>query len=220
MSESSRPVTVHAWVDIACPWCWIAKRRFEEAAAEFGGEVVVDYHSWDLAPDLPESWVSSEVVFLQHLYAGTTAEDAAQKISAVRTTGVRLGLAYDFDAVQHTNTFRAHQLVHHAKAQGRGSEALDALFSAFFEQGRDVRGVDELVAVAGAIGLDPEGARASLEAGEYAESVRADRAVAGRFSVTGIPSYVIGDQPPILGARRPALLLEALRRASGVSSRG
>ena len=114
----ARPVAVHAWVDVACPWCWIAKRRFEAAEAEFGGDVTLEYHSFELAPDLPADYVSSEAEFLQLLYAGTTREEAEQMMWVVRGTGTRHGLAYRFDRVQHTSTFRAHQLLHHAKAQG------------------------------------------------------------------------------------------------------
>ena len=154
-----RPVEVHAWVDVACPWCWIAKRRFEEAETEYGGEVTLEYHSFELAPDLPADYLSSEADFLQFLYAGTTREEAEQMMWVVRGTGARLGLSYDFDGVQHTSTFLAHQLLHHAKANGRQLPMLDVLFSAFFERGRDLRGIDELVALAAEVGLDGAGAR-------------------------------------------------------------
>ena len=120
-ARPARPVEVHAWLDVACPWCWIAKRRFEAAEAEFGGNVTLEYHSFKLAPDLPADYVSSEADFLQFLYAGTTREEAKQMIWVVTGTGARLGLAYDFDRVQHTSTFLAHQLLHHAKATGASS---------------------------------------------------------------------------------------------------
>ena len=60
-----RPVEVHASVDVACPWCSIAKRRFEEAETEYGGEVTLEYHSFELAPDLPADYLSSEADFLE-----------------------------------------------------------------------------------------------------------------------------------------------------------
>jgi predicted DsbA family dithiol-disulfide isomerase len=58
-------VEVHAWVDIACPWCWIAKRRFEVAETDYGGDVMLEYHSFELAPDLPADYLSSEADFLE-----------------------------------------------------------------------------------------------------------------------------------------------------------
>ena len=209
-----RPVEVHAWVDVACPWCWIAKRRFELAETEYGGEVALQYHSFELAPDLPVDYVSSEADFLQLRYAGTTREEAEQMMWVVRGTGSRLGLAYDFDSVQHTSTFLAHQLLHHAEANGRQLPMLDVLFSAFFERGRDLRRVDELVGLAGEVGLDGAGARAVLETGRYAEAVRADRALAADYGVAKIPTYAVEGQPPIHGAKRPAVLVEALRRSA------
>ena len=209
-----RPVEVHAWLDVACPWCWIAKRRFEAAEDEFGGDVTLEYHSFELAPDLPADYVNSEADFLQFLYAGTTREEAEQMMWVVRGTGARLGLAYDFDRVRHTSTFLAHQLLHHAKAQGSQLPMLDVLFSAFFEHGRDLRGVDELVALAGEVGLDACGTRTVLESGQYADAVRGDRRLAAMYGVAKIPTYVVEGRPPIHGAKRPAVLMEALRAAA------
>lgn len=125
-ASATRRLQVHAWLDVACPWCWIAKRRFEEAISEFGGEVDVEYHSFELAPDLPADYRSTEADFLQRLYT-ISANDAAMRIRLVTSTGARLGLAYDYDTVQHTSTFLAHQLLHHAKAHGLQHPLLDAL---------------------------------------------------------------------------------------------
>ena len=111
----------------------------QEAETEYGGEVTLEYHSFELA-DLPADYLSnSEADFLQFLYAGTTREEAEQMMWVVRFTGARLGLSYDFDGVQHTSTFLAHQLLHHAKANGRQLPMLDVLFSASFQRGRDLR---------------------------------------------------------------------------------
>ena len=128
--------------------------------------------------------------------------------------GRRHGLAYRFDLVQHTSTFRAHQLLHHAKAQGSQLPALDVLFSAFFERGRDLRRIDELVALAGEVGLDARETRTMLESGRYADAVRADRSLAAAFGVDAIPTYALEGRPPIHGAKRPAVLVEALRAAA------
>jgi predicted DsbA family dithiol-disulfide isomerase len=210
----TRRVEVHAWVDIACPWCWVAKRRFEDAEIEYGGDVALEYHSFELAPELPADYCSSEADFLQQLYAGTTPAEAEQIMWVVRGTGARLGLAYDFDRVRHTSTFLAHQLLHQAKAGGRQVPMLDVLFSAFFERGLDLRRIDRLVALAGEVDLDLEDTRTALETGRHASAVRGDREVAAAYGVGKIPTYVVGGQPPIHGARRPGVLLAALRTAA------
>jgi predicted DsbA family dithiol-disulfide isomerase len=214
----SRPIEVHAWLDVACPWCWVAKRRFESAKTEYGGEVRVHYHSFELAPDLPADYLSSEADFLQFHYPGRTRQDVEQMMWVVRSTGARLGLIYDFDRVQHTSTFLAHQVLHHAKASDRQLPMLDVLFSAFFERGRDLRTVDELVALAAEVSLEPAGTRKVLDTGRYANAVRAERELAAGYGVDKIPTYVVGKQPPIHGAKRPAVLVEALRDAAEKSN--
>jgi predicted DsbA family dithiol-disulfide isomerase len=210
----TRPIEVHAWLDVACPWCWVAKRRFEAAKTEYGGEVTVHYHSFELAPDLPADYLSSEADFLQFHYPGRTRQDVEQMMWVVRSTGARLGLVYDFDRVQHTSTFLAHQALHHAKASDRQLPMLDVLLSAFFERGRDLRRVDELIALAAEVDLDPADTRKVLDTGLYADAVRADRELAAGYGVDKIPTYVVGEQPPIHGAKRPAVLVEALREAA------
>ena len=100
----------------------------------------------------------------------------------VRGTGARLGLAYDFDRVQHTSTFLAHQLLHHAKAHGRQLPMLDVLFSAFFEHGRDLRRVDELVTLAGQVGLIVAGLGTILGAVNFTSTIVCLRAPGMRCS--------------------------------------
>lgn len=207
------PVKVHAWTDVACPWCRIAKQRFEQAADEYGGPVTVEYHSFELAPDLPDDYLSSEAQFLQHLYPGTSAADAAMRMRLVASTGARLGLTYDFDAVQHTSTFLAHQLLHHGKAHGVQNALLDVLFAAFFEHGRDVRQVDVLVTAGEDVGLDPAGTREALLSGRYADAVRDDRSLGRAHGITSVPAYLMPGQEPLHGAVRPAVYVGALHEA-------
>ena len=135
-------------------------------------------------------------------------------LGLVGTTGARLGLRYDFDRVRHTNTFRAHQVLHHAKSSGRQLPMLEVLFSAFFERVRDLRGVDELVVLATEAGLDAVDTREALASDQYAEAVRADRELAASNGIEKTPTYAVEGQPPIHGAKRPAVLVEALRAAA------
>lgn len=171
----------------------------------------MEYHSFQLAPDLPADYLTSEADFLQLHYPGRTPGEAAQMMWLVKSTGARLGLAYDFNRVKHTSTLLAHQLLHHAKASNRQVPMLDLLFSAFFERGRDLRDIDELVALAAEVGLDACDARTMLETGRYADAVRADRHAAAAHGVTTIPTYMVPGQAAIHGAKRPAILVEALR---------
>jgi predicted DsbA family dithiol-disulfide isomerase len=168
-------IDVHAWLDIACPWCWIAKRRFGLAVEDYGGPVRIDYHSFELAPHLPDDYLSSESDFLQSSHSHHTREQAREMMWIVRSTGVRLGLVYDFARVQHTSTLLAHHLLQHAKAQGMQDAMLEALFAAFFTQGRDLRQIEVLVGIADGVGLDAGDVRRVLISRRYRDAVRADR---------------------------------------------
>ena len=132
----------------------------------------------------------------------------------VRSTGARLGLVYDFAGVQHTSTLPAHRLLQHAKARGVQDAMLEALVTAFFAKGRDLRQIDELVGIAGGMGLDAGDVRRVLVSRRYLDAVRADRELAGTYGVVGIPAYVVGGQRADSGAKRREVIAEALRRAA------
>ncbi|MHB1065012.1 MAG: DsbA family oxidoreductase [Georgenia sp.] len=215
MTDAPAPaLEVHAWLDVACPWCWIAKRRFGAAVTEYGGAVELTYHSFELAPDLPADHVGQQLDHLRRQYPGRPDREIERMMRLVASTGASLGLVYDFDRVRHTNTFRAHQLLHHVRAQGRPDAVLDALFTAYFSHGQDVRDLDVLAGVAAGAGLDPAEAREAVASSRYAEPVRADRELARTYGVGKIPTYVIAGRPPIHGALKTHIFVDALRRAA------
>ena len=115
---------VDIWSDIACPWCFVGKRRFEAGAAEFiadGGTLEVEFHSFELAPDTPVDFDGTEVDFLVS-HKGMPAAQVTQMLGQMTELAAGEGLAYDFDAVQHTNTVKAHELLHFAKSKGKQVE--------------------------------------------------------------------------------------------------
>ncbi|MFH5823824.1 DsbA family protein [Georgenia sp. AZ-5] len=208
----SEPISVHVWSDVACPWCFIGKRRFETAAAGHDGEVRVEYHSFELAPDTPVDFEGSEVDFLAG-HKGMPHEQVAQMLGQVTQIAAGEGLAYDFDNVQHTKTLKAHELLHLAKAKGLQLELMERLFSAYFEQGRHVGHDEDLVSLAAEAGLDPDEAREALAQGTYRGAVQADIAAAQQIGIRGVPFYIIGEKYGVSGAQSPEVFAEALRRA-------
>src|SRR5690349_6627435 len=154
-------IKVDVWSDIACPWCYIGKRKFEAGAEAFGGAVEVEYHSFELAPDTPVDFAGSEIDFLvQH--KGFPAEQIKPMLDRVSGIAAEVGLDYDFDALQHTNTIKAHQLLHFAKAHGKQVEMKERLLRAYFVEGRHVGRDSDLADLAAEIGLDREAALAAL----------------------------------------------------------
>ena len=113
-------IKVDIWSDIACPWCYIGKRKFEAGVAAFGGDVEVEYHSFELAPDTPVDFAGSEVDFLVK-HKGMSAAQVKPMLDRVAGIAAEVGLDYDFDALQHTKTVKAHQLLHYAKQHGSRS---------------------------------------------------------------------------------------------------
>ena len=211
------PVTVDIWSDIACPWCFIGKRKFETAVAGFraesGRDVDVTYHSFELSPDTPVDFDGSELQFLvQH--KGIPAAEVRLMLQRVTEIAGSVGLAYDFDALRHTNTVLAHQFLHHARAEGVQSQAYERLFQAYFEQGRHVGRVDELAALGAEIGLDPVVVREALTDGRHLAAVRADQAAAAEVGVTGVPFFLVGGRYAVRGAAEPTDFRAALDAAA------
>ncbi|MFX0592641.1 DsbA family oxidoreductase [Melissospora conviva] len=208
-----RPLTVHIWSDIACPWCFIGKRRFEAAVREFGSPVEVEYHSFLLAPDSPTDYEGNEVDYLASRI-GVPREQVEQMLARVTEAGAGEGLRYDFDALKHTNTGLAHQALHHAKAHGLQQELVERLFQAYFEQGRHLGRVEELVELAAEVGLDADETRAVLTGGRYAAAVGQDLAAARQIGVTGVPFFLIDGRYAVSGAQSSELFVSALRQAA------
>jgi predicted DsbA family dithiol-disulfide isomerase len=208
----SEPVSVHVWSDIACPWCFIGKRRFEQAAGAFDGEVTVEYHSFELAPDTPVDFEGSEVDFLAG-YKGMPRAQVEQMLEHMTELAATEGLTYDFDALKHTKTLLAHQALHHAKAHGKQAELVERIFHAYFEQGKHVGHVDELVGLGEEVGLDGAELRAALTDGRHAEAVEQDILAARQIGITGVPFYVIDGKYGVSGAQTPEIFTAALKQA-------
>lgn len=209
----SRPVLVDIWSDIACPWCYIGKRRFEEGVRRFGGEVEVTYHSFELAPETPVDFAGSEADFLA-AYKGQPRQVVQQMLDHVSGIADEVGLRYDFEKLQHTNTVLAHQLLHLAKARGRQQELVELLFPAYFTEGRHLGRIDTLVELAAQAGLDAEEARQALTRAEYLPAVRADQDQARAYGIQGVPFFVLDGRYGISGAQDPETFAAALTQVS------
>jgi predicted DsbA family dithiol-disulfide isomerase len=208
----SDPIKVDVWSDIACPWCFIGKRKFELGAAEAGIPVEVEYHSFELAPDTPVDFDGSEMDYLAT--RGFPAEQIPQMLSRVTGIAETVGLHYDYDKLQHTNTVKAHQLIHWAKAQGRQLEMKERLLAAYFEEGRHVGRDEDLADLAAEIGLDRAEALAALGEDRYLDDVRADQALAQQLGIQGVPFFVFDGQYGVSGAQDPATFADVLQQVA------
>jgi predicted DsbA family dithiol-disulfide isomerase len=207
-------IKVDVWSDIACPWCYIGKRKFEAGAAAFDGEVEVTYHSFELAPDTPVDFDGSELEFLAQ-HKGMSPAQVKPMLDRVTGIAKDVGLEYDYDALQHTNTLKAHQLLHFAKAKGKQLELKERLLKAYFVEGRHVGRTADLADLAGEIGLDREDALRSLNADEYLDDVQADIDQARAYGINGVPFFVIDGKYGVSGAQSPETFTQVLNQVAG-----
>ena len=208
---------IEIWSDIACPWCFIGKRRFETALEGFAhkDEVDVQWRSYQLDPSLPEHYDGTELQYLSER-KGMDPQQMAGMLAHVAEQARGEGLAYDFENLVVANSFTAHRLIHAARELG-GPAAADAvkeaLLSAHFEQGRNIGDVEVLAAIAADAGLDAGRVRAALAGDDYADDVRQDIAEARALGVTGVPFFVIDRRYGISGAQPAEVFAGALEKA-------
>jgi predicted DsbA family dithiol-disulfide isomerase len=196
-------VKIDIWSDVACPWCYIGKRRLETALRQPGAPTAeIEYHSFELAPDTPVDFDGSEVDFLAH-HKGMDPAQVDQMLGHMTELAAAEGLDYRFDQLKHTKTLSAHELLHFAKANGKQVEMKERLLRAYFTEGRHVGRVDDLVALAAEVGLDPDAARTALESGTYADDVAADIEQAHAYGIQGVPFFVIDGKYGVSGAQSP-----------------
>lgn len=214
MSETLR---VDIWSDVACPWCYIGKRRFEEGVRRYADgadrPVEVEYHSFELAPDTPVDFEGTEIDFLAG-HKGMAPAQVERLLAQVTEVAASVGLAYDFEALRHTKTLKAHEVLHLAKEHGRQVELKERLLKAYFEQGRHVGHDEDLADLAAEVGLDRGQVLAALEAGTYRDAVRADIAQARAYGINAVPFFVIDGRYGVSGAQDPDIFAQALRQAA------
>ena len=206
-------IDVQIWSDVQCPWCYIGKRKFEAAVAQFEGEVRVTYRSFELAPDTPVDFAGSPVDYLSQR-KGVSPEQAQQMVDRVSEVAESVGLAYHYDRIHQTNTVLAHELLHFARAHGLQGELKERLLRAYFTEGRHIGRPDDLADFAADVGLDRAAAATALAEHTYLPDVKADMAQAVAYGIQGVPFFVIDDRYGISGAQETATFVAALQQAA------
>jgi predicted DsbA family dithiol-disulfide isomerase len=206
-------MNVEIWSDVFCPFCYIGKRRFEEALARFPrrDDVTVVWRSFQLDPDAPVE--SPEVTQERLAKKFGNAERARAMTAHVAQLAAEVGLRYDFDRTPVTNSFDAHRLAHLAAARGLGDAAEERLFAAYFVEGRHVGRHDSLLALGGEIGLDRAEVAATLAGDAYADAVRADIAEAAALGISGVPFFIFDRTYGVSGAQPSDVFLDVLDTA-------
>ena len=208
---------IEIWSDVVCPWCYIGKRRIENALAEFehADEVEVHWRSYELDPGAPTDPTESTTAMLARKY-GQTPEGAQQMQDRVEAVAAEAGLVYRLSQTMHLNTVDAHRLIHLAHEQG-GTElqgrVKEALLAAYFTEARNVADHAVLRDVAQASGLDTNRVEQVLGSREFEADVRADVAQAQAYGAGGVPFFVVDGKYGVSGAQPTEVFTQVLDRA-------
>ncbi|MGC5018797.1 DsbA family oxidoreductase [Micromonospora sp. DT47] len=207
---------IEIYADVVCPWCYIGKRRLEQALESHDGDVTIRYRPFQLDPS-PVSEPRPLVDALAEKFGGR--ERAEAMFAQVTQVAAGVGLKLDFDRAVSANTFEAHRLVRFAEERGRAGEMVEALYRAHFTDGVDVGSREALIGLAAGIGLDEAEVRDHLESNAGRRELAADLAAAHQLGVTSVPTFVLAGKYGVTGAQEPETLLAALaeveRRESG-----
>jgi predicted DsbA family dithiol-disulfide isomerase len=205
---------IDIWSDIACPWCYVGKRRFEQALARFEhrDEAEIVWHSFELDPSAARTYAGSQAELLAAKYGVPVAQ--AQQMNARMTTEAKKeGLDFHFDVVKPGNTFDAHRLIHLAGSVGRREVMVERFFRGYFTEGAAIGDPQTLLALATDAGLERDAVRSVLQSDRYADAVRADEAQARTFGIGGVPFFAIDEKYGVSGAQPPDVLLAAMQQA-------
>jgi predicted DsbA family dithiol-disulfide isomerase len=211
---------VEIFSDVVCPWCYIGKRRFERALAQFTQEhpeAVVDvrYRAYMLDPTAPAG-VSQPV---REAYARKFGGAEAAEAIIARVTNEAAGENLDFrlDRALRSNTLLAHQLLVLAEKRGRQIELQERLLAAYFTEGLAIGDPEVLVELAADVGLDANECQRWLEGAEGRRQVADDLEFAAANEITGVPTYIFDGQVAIPGAQESELFVRVLERAWALS---
>lgn len=204
---------VDIWSDVRCPFCYIGKRKFENALEKFPhkNDVEVNWHSFELDPSLETNTGVSAIEHISEI-KGISKVQAERMQEHVINVAKEVGLDFDFKKSVVANSFNAHRLIQFAKTKGLGNEIEEQLFKAHFTEGKNIDDKETLIQTGMAIGLDGNEIREMLASDAFAKEVKQDEMHAQSIGVRGVPFFVLNDKYAVSGAQSPDTFLEVLNQ--------
>ena len=204
---------VEIWSDYQCPFCYIGKRRFENALQQFaqGDQVEVEFKSFELDPNAERDVKMSQDEMLMKKY-NMSAEQVKSSNNQLTAQAKAEGLEYHLEQTVLTNTFDAHRLMQYAASKGKETEMNERLFFAHFTESKHLGDREILVELAEEIGLDKKETAEMLESKLYTAEVRTDEQEGSLLGVRGVPFFVIDRKYGISGAQPTEVFLDTLKK--------
>jgi predicted DsbA family dithiol-disulfide isomerase len=207
---------IEIFQDTICPWCRIGKKHLFDAIRQWDGEpVTIRYRAYQLNPDTPKAGLP----FWEAMAAMKGGRDVVQRmVQHAANAGEAAGVPFRFDRVEMwPNTHASHTLIKLAPPE-RATDLVDAVFRAYFEEGKDIGSLDVLVAIAAEQGMDPEWVRSQITSDAKREEIAEDLVYARELNITGVPFFVIDGKLALAGAHPAENFLKAFRQAAGTSA--
>lgn len=205
---------IEIWSDVMCPFCYIGKRNFETALAQFADKenIEVEWKSFQLDPTIPETADESHEEYLVKR-KGMSLEQVKGMLANVTEMAKQSGLEYHFDQSVIVNSQKAHQLIQFAKTKSLGDEMEERLFKAFFTEGKNMADINTLTQLGKEIGLDENELQAAFTDEQYKYQMAQDIQEAQNIGVRGVPFFVFDRKYGISGAQPPQAFTETLTKS-------
>jgi len=204
---------IELWSDFACPFCYIGKKRFEDALQQFKhkNKVSVVYKAYQLNPDAPKVMKGSayEAFAKGH---HTTVEQAKERFKMFTQNAKTVGLTYNYDIIQMTNTFDAHRIAKWSNQFGKEDLLTQRLMKAYFTDGINLADHESLINLVAELGLDTNKAREVLASNQFADQVKNEITEGRQIGVQGVPFFVLNRKYGVSGAQQTEYFLNALNQ--------
>ncbi len=203
--------------DPICPWCYIGKANLDKTLAETEGyPFAIEFHPYQLNPDMPAGGMDRRE-YLETKFGGK--EGAVKAYAPIVEAAAAAGLEINFEGIKRTpNTLDAHRLIHWAGLDALQLEAVDALFTAYFVEGRDIGDHDVLADIADGIGMDAAVVRRLLEGENDIENIQMRDKNSREMGVNGVPCFVVDQQHAVPGAQPPELWAKVIADIQALES--
>lgn len=213
MNSQDAALQIDVYSDVICPWCYVGKRRLEQALKAWDGvPVTIRWRPFQLNPTMPRNGMDRR----QYLDAKFGSPAAAQAIyDHVSAAGTEEGIQFAFERIARTpNTFAAHRLIWLAGHHDHQDEMVELLFRQYFLEGGDIGTIETLSQIAAHAGLDRAAIETFLAGEEGIEVVKTEEAAGHRMGIRGVPYFVFNGVNALSGAQPPEQLLVAFRQSA------
>ena len=205
---------IEIWSDVICPWCYIGKRRLEQALLQLGQRenTNIIWRSFELDPNAPRLHPGKMDERLARKY-GISPQQATEMIARVSGVAREVGLEYRLADALPGNTLAAHRLLHFAAAQQKGELAAECIMHAYFCESLPVGDHAALARLAPQFGIAESEVLAMLAGDDFSAAVRADEARAAELGITGVPFFVFDGKTGISGAQPVEVFIKILEQS-------